>query len=167
MNKVPVEIDGVKYESLKAACKALNLSYKTVLSRRYESKTILEQFSNNHLYQRSKHKMPIIVNGVKYKSIREMCIRLNLDYVSVCTRIRRGSDIQSAIDTPFKAANISDKLTINGITYTSINDMAVKTNLHTSAFFYKLVKNCQTPEEKQVKIQEWFDTHRGNNGAAI
>lgn len=155
--RIPVTIDGVEYESILSACKALGISYKTVQSRRYINKPESEQFSNKHLYERQNYNEPIDVNGKHYKSIYAMCKDLNLDYASTCVRLKHGMDINTVINKPYRNCATSDHITINGVEYTSIYNMAKLTEIKSPTFFYKLIRGCNSIAEKQTKIQEWFD----------
>lgn len=157
-HRIPVKIDGVQYESIIDACRALGLSYKTVQSRRYVNKSETEQFSNICTYKRKNYNTPISVRGKNYKSIYAMCKDLNLNYPAICSRLQRGIDVETAVSKPCISCTISDHIIINGVEYTSIHDMAVKTKVKTATFFYNLTKDCETIRDKQNKIQQYFDS---------
>lgn len=157
-HKISVIIDGIQYESILDACKSLGLSYKTVQSRRYSNKSKSTQFAQCTTYERNNYSKPISLNGKNYKSIYAMCKDLKLDYPSVCVRLRRGMDVETAVSKPFVNCTISNHITIDGIEYNSIHDMAVKTKVKSATFFYHLTKSCKSAADKQDIIQQYFDS---------
>ena len=96
----PFEAAGKIYSSLFAACKELNVSYKTAYARKvrgWSNEQVLELHDPPKPY-----KIPTRVNGQSYSSLREACNKLGLGYGKVYARLKRGWSLEEAFDVKYR-----------------------------------------------------------------
>lgn len=122
-----VNINGKQYESIKKAYESIQpkASYNTVKQRIIvsgwtdeEAFELVERkknkIENKKRVKRTNLRMPYIVDGVEFHSIRELAGAYSLTYPLVYNRMSRGWSPDRAVKEP-----VSDNVVVNGITYRS------------------------------------------------
>lgn len=98
MKGIKVNYKGVEYSSIKSLCETYKISYAMV-SQRLKKGLSVEEAINTPLKEH-RNGIPVMYKGKKYPSIRNLANSKNIPYHVVQMRVKKGMDIETAVDTP-------------------------------------------------------------------
>lgn len=119
-----IVIGGIKYESIKSACDTLNLDSNKVYARLSLGWSLDEALEVVDRDKKSKV-FPIIVNGIKYRSLNSACFRLGVKPKTVENFLHQGYNIEEAFEKSkgevnFEGLSITKNFKVNGKVYKNL-----------------------------------------------
>jgi len=151
-------IKGVSYESVKAACDALRLPYKLVLSRtrRLPVNFTQEQFERCFSPNLTDPKKPIFVKGVQHESVTAACKANEIAFTTATSRLRvlPENPSQLQIDDCFtvkSAANAPKSYIVKGVEYRSVREACLILGISYDLVKSRLSRLPDSPSAAQVE----------------
>lgn len=141
-------VDGRRFRSIREACNTYNVNYSKV-TRRIRNGMSLEEAVK--LVTRADYgKRSIEVGGVVYKSLKEACRELGVNYYTVSAKVRYGMGVLEALESTRKSVTHRD-LTVDGVRFSSIREACETYDAVYSTVITRM-RNGKTLEEA-VKVQ--------------
>ena len=150
-----VTVNGVTYNSTEECCTALNINYDDIiLAKQKFSRYPIGKIISNKMYLESykepyhKRKInsdtdvisrakPITFDGVEYKSVRECCLAVGIDYDKVINRktIYKGKTYEEIIREYLEGV-CTTRIVVNGKVYNSMSQYCKSEGIDASLFSY-------------------------------
>lgn len=96
-----VIFDGVEYESVRSACRALKLQYSTVENRLARGVPLEQALDPNFKRRYGKIGTRTVVEGETYLSLNELAYDMFLEPETLKGRLKKGYTLEQAIDPDF------------------------------------------------------------------
>lgn len=134
--RVRVIVNGVIYKSISDCCKKLNISVGALYSYAREKECnvvdIIEEYYNNVVCADNS----VIVEGVKYKDIKEACKAYNILYDTYLSRVNKiGMSMEEALKKPCRDRFF---ISIEGKDYYSVQDLCDNYGVTRQNYYHRL-----------------------------
>lgn len=133
-----IKYKGIEYSSIKSLCETYKVSYAMV-SQRLKNGFTIEDAIEIPL-KKHRNGIPVIYKGVQYQSIRSLAHSKNIPYHVVQMRIKKGIDIETAIDTPVGEL-MGNQIEFKGKLYPSFSNLCKTYNISSSIALSRLNMN--------------------------
>jgi len=159
-----IELEGIRYFSLEEAYKAYGISRQAVNLRLKRGMSLEEAIISRKKMHLGGNSKKVMINGVEYKSIKEACQKLGLNYSTVCARknyvccyknLSHGQIIEDMLEGENKKRKLrgrqGNKININGVGYKSIKEACQKLGLNLSNVYKEKHHSINVEYEDIIK----------------
>lgn len=130
-----INYKGVEYTSIKALCEKYKVSYAMVSQRLKKGMSIEEAIETP--LKKHRNGIPVMYKGKQYQSIRSLAKKKNIPYHVVQMRVKKGMNIEKAIDTPVGEL-MGNTIEFKGKTYSSFSKLCKEYNISSSIALSRL-----------------------------